>query len=110
MESLQPELYAQTSLESMEGSCDGGDSDGDGDVDPNCDVRLRASPLGQIHFSLAYDEQKKMLIVKIIEASHLPTPFSNCITCPQQQQQSQQQQQQPLLPGVSRRDQPHSNT
>ena len=71
MESLKPELYTRTSLDSMDGVM------GNDDEDKGANFLVgspHSSPLGHIHFSLTYEEQKKTLIVKIIEAAHLPTP------------------------------------
>lgn len=77
IESLQPELYAQTSVESVEGSSmDAGPGGGYGDVDLHFDGPIESTPLGQIHFSLIYDDHKKSLMVKIVEACHLPLPKS----------------------------------
>lgn len=45
-----------------------------GDVDLHLDGPIESTPLGQIHFSLIYDDHKKALMVKIVEACHLPPP------------------------------------
>lgn len=75
IESLQPELYAQTSVESVEGSSmEAGPGGLYGDVDLHLDGPIESTPLGQIHFSLIYDDHKKALMVKIVEACHLPLP------------------------------------
>lgn len=78
IESLQPELYAQTSIESMEGSsmdpATGPALVTNGDVDLHFDGPIESTPLGQIHFALIYDDHKKALMVKIVEACHLPLP------------------------------------
>ena len=120
IESLQPELYAQTSVESMEGvSMDAGLC-GYGDVDLHFDGPIEATPLGQIHFSLIYDDHKKTLLVKIVEACHLPLPKPAVATAlpanDASQQESNQlaQQRQPdstssFTPSRHRKDPPHSN-
>lgn len=72
IESLQPELYAQTSVESAEVSSI--EAGGFGEVD--LDGPVESTPLGQVHFSLVYDDHKKVLTVRIIEACHLPPPRS----------------------------------
>lgn len=74
IESLQPELYAQTSVESTEGSSIDAGIGGCGDVDLNLDGPIESTPLGQIHFSLVYDDHKKVLTVRVVEACHLPPP------------------------------------
>ena len=86
IESLQPELYAQTSVESMEGSSMDAGGCG-GDVDLHYDGPIESTPLGQIHFSLIYDDHKRAFMVKIVEACHLPLPKSADDTSTGQQQQ-----------------------
>ncbi|XP_046645141.1 synaptotagmin-17-like isoform X1 [Daphnia pulicaria] len=123
IESLQPELYAQTSVESMEGvSMDAGLC-GYGDVDLHFDGPIEATPLGQIHFSLIYDDHKKILLVKIVEACHLPLPKPAVVVAttvaalPASDAGQQQEQQQPaqlaqdssFTPSRHRKDPPHSN-
>ncbi len=120
IESLQPELYAQTSVESMEGvSMDAGLC-GYGDVDLHFDGPIEATPLGQIHFSLIYDDHKKILLVKIVEACHLPLPkpaVVAAVALPQATDAGQQEQQPPaqsaqdssFTPSRHRKDPPHSN-
>ncbi len=103
---------------------------GYGDVDLHYDGPIESMPLGQIHFSLIYDDQKKALMVKIVEACHLPLPKPACDVVaappvndvvqqqPNQQQQQQQEQQPPASSSSSsssftpirhRKDPPHSN-
>ena len=74
IESLKPELYTQASLDST-GRWNGVAGSDDNNTDANfLLVSAHSSPLGHIHISLVYDEQKKTLIVTIIEAAHLPPP------------------------------------
>ena len=117
IESLQPELYAQTSVESVEGASMDAGLCGYGDVDLHFDGPIEATPLGQIHFSLIYDDHKKILLVKIVEACHLPLPKPAVTAAPppasdagQQEQLAQQQDStSSFTPSRHRKDPPHSN-
>lgn len=117
VESLQPELYAQTSVESMEGASMDAGLCGYGDVDLHFDGPMETTPLGQIHFSLIYDDHKKTLLVKIVEACHLPPPkhtasLSARDTGQHEPNQQGQQQQEPPSSHTAvrhRKDPPHSN-
>ena len=64
VESLQPELYAQTSTESVSDSLDG-------DVEVISSAPIN-SPLGEIHFVVRYDFLKKNLLVQVAECRYLP--------------------------------------
>ena len=73
VESLQPELYAQTSTESVpEESVDGCETEAEASLAGTS--AGGSAPLGEIHFSVVYDFAKKNLIVKVIEARQLPRP------------------------------------
>ncbi|KAI9558523.1 syptotagmin 17 [Daphnia sinensis] len=117
VESLQPELYAQTSVESVEGASMDAGLCGYGDVDLHFDGPMETTPLGQIHFSLIYDDHKKTLLVKIVEACHLPPPkYTASLSASDtgQHEPNQQGQQQQDTPSSHtavrhRKDPPHSN-
>ena len=114
IESLQPELYAQTSVESMEGMSMDAGLCGYGDVDLHFDGPIEATPLGQIHFSLIYDDHKKNLLVKIVEACHLPLPKPSALPANDAGQQepnqlAQQNSASSFTPSRHRKDSSHSN-
>lgn len=77
MESLQPELYTQTSTESVPDES----SDGfDGEIEMSCtdagsgNVGVGAA-LGELHLGVVYDFTKKHLEVRVIGARQLSPPF-----------------------------------
>lgn len=116
IESLQPELYAQTSVESVDG---GSSMDAcgvvNGDVDLHFDGPIESTPLGQIHFALIYDDHKKALMVKIVEACHLPLPKPAAAADSSQQQQIEASSSSTITNSCvtptrhHRKDPPHSN-
>ena len=62
VEDLKPDLYESTKASSEECLTD--------------EEKLARFQLGQIHFGVQYDVPNKLLVVKIIEARDLPTPYS----------------------------------
>lgn len=84
---------------------------GYGDVDLHFDGPIESTPLGQIHFSLVYDDHKKALVVKIVEACHLPLPkpVHSVNNGDGQQQQQHQDLSSSFTPIRHRKDPPHSN-